>query len=86
MARPIEFSEQNFTWRGWSETQNRPEVGDLPSFKEGDQTISCWRLTLWERFVVAISGRVWLRVRGKQPPVCVEGTYPFEREGEIKGE
>ena len=84
MGAPVPFPEANFTWRGWPADDERNEVGDLPSFKDGNQTISCWRLTWRERLRALFTGRVWLSVQGQQPPVYVTGDYPFEKKPPLK--
>ena len=80
MGHPATFPESNTVWKGWPAKKGREAVGDLPSFREGDRTISCWKLTPWERLRVLFTGRVWLHVIGNQPPVCVQGHYPFDRQ------
>ena len=79
MAEPVRFSESNFVWRGWKGSDGEPDVGDLHAWSDGREQISCWRLSWRERLAVLFSGRVWLRVIGRQPPVCVEGSNPFSR-------
>lgn len=76
-VKPTDFPESNFTWKGWPATENRPEVLDLPAYRSDNETISCWELSEHEIAEVARTGRVWLRVVGQQPPVCVEGGSPF---------
>ena len=78
MGRPIDFAEANFTWKGWPESDSRSAVSDLPSWRDGDRTISCWGLTLRERLLILATGRVWLHVIGRQPPVHVGGKTPFQ--------
>lgn len=72
MATPREFDRSNMTWKGPA-----PGIGDLPAFREGDETISCWQLTPEERDEIAEEGVVWLRVWGRHPPVAVEGISPW---------
>ena len=89
MAKPTTFSEANMMWRGWPQSKTRDEVGDLPAFidrtnETQPMTISCWKMTLRERLYILFKGVVWLRVWGQQPPVYVEGEYPFERTNRVK--
>ena len=40
--------------------ENQPEYLPMPAYVYDDQVITCcWRLTLWERFCVLASGRIW---------------------------
>ena len=77
MAKPIDFEQSNFVWTGWEESTNTPNVGDLPAYKYGDYTISCWKLSLKERLKALFTGRIWLHVIGRQPPVFVSSDFPF---------
>lgn len=47
------------------------EVGKLPIFTDGSQTVSCWGLTWKERFRALFCGKVWLGIYSgrTQPPV-----------------
>lgn len=81
MAHPVQFPQVNFTWKGWAADEERAAVGDLPAYREPARTISCWRLSWFERFRVFVTGRVWLHVHGgKQPPIYVGAEDPFLRE------
>ena len=77
MSKPIEFKEANAVWKGWPKDEEREEVLDLPSFRDGEQTISAWKLTWPERFKALFNGILWLHVYGQQPPVYVSSDYPF---------
>ena len=79
MAASVEFEEANTVWRGWAEDEDRPAVDDLPAHQDEQRSISCWQLTAEELAEVARTGRVWLHVWGRQPPVYVGGDYPFVR-------
>ena len=71
MAQPTEFAEVNARWSGAG------DVGDLPVYREGTQNISCWQLTMEERFEILSTGVVWLSVWGTCPAVYVSGESPF---------
>jgi hypothetical protein len=49
-------------------------IGDLPSFNNGNQTISCWRMSWRERLVALVTGKVWMSVwsGATQPPVSLQ--------------
>lgn len=53
---PITFPQVNKTW-----AEHQPEYRPLPSFSNDRETITCWRLSLWERVKLVFLGRVWLR-------------------------
>ena len=80
MSAPVDFAESNFTWKGWPASESKPEVMDLPSFKQGDQTLSCWRFGLLDRIKILLSGNVWLIVIGQQPPVSLLADSPLVKE------
>lgn len=48
-------------------------VGALPIWTDGEQCVSCWKMSLGDRLRALLFGRVWLAVlSGKaQPPVSV---------------
>ena len=70
----ISFPEQTLTL-GRPPSMSEEECGPLPVYLTAEgQVISCWRMTLRERFSALIFGKVWLWVwSGKtQPPVALE--------------
>ena len=80
MAVPTDFPQANTLWRGWKDRPGHPDVEDLRAFNDGDQQISCWRLTWFERLAVLFTGRVWASVLAqRQPPICIEGSDPWNR-------
>jgi len=52
---PIEFSDQNKVW-----AKNQPDYLPLPAYTDTMQTVSCWKLSLWERLYVLFTGKMWL--------------------------
>ena len=76
-AKPIKFRESNTVWKGWPAKGDREEVSDLPAFRQDGLTISCWRLDWLDRLCVLITGRVWVHVHGRQPPIYTDGRSPF---------
>ena len=53
--KPVEFPECNVTF-----AEDQPEYLPLPTFTDGTQTVSCWKMTWWERIKVLITGKIWL--------------------------
>jgi hypothetical protein len=49
--------------------EDQPEYLPLPVCRYGDRTISCWRLSLWERLKVLVTGRLWLLVLNFRQPL-----------------
>ena len=82
MAEPVNFKQANFVWKGWPGKGDEPGVLDLPSYREGDQTISCWKMTWKERLRVLLTGKTWLFVWGGHPPVYIGGINPWHHQSE----
>lgn len=71
--RPIPFKDQTV------ELQPNPNelvidgqsVGTLPIFTDGQQCISCWKMTFKERLKALWNGKIWLGIHSghSQPPV-----------------
>jgi len=57
--KSIEFKEVNITY-----AKDQPPYKPLPVFKDPEDpsgtTISCWKLTRWERVKLLYTGRLWL--------------------------
>lgn len=76
--KPLEFPEQTYVLKAnpnQMEIDGTP-VGDLGVYTDGEQTISCWRMTWRERLSALFYGRVWLYVHFgiNQPPVALSAT------------
>ena len=68
MMKPIKFDEANslFVKEG---------AGDLPTYKDGYQIVSCWKMSFKDRVKALLFGKVWLCILGaKQPPVWLDCT------------
>ena len=76
MGSPISFKEANYTWFAVGE-RHRPHMFVQ---RHGSDVMSCWRLSLWERLRVLLTGRVWCGTAGT-PPVTVGARHPFARPG-----
>lgn len=53
--KPIRFKEQNCTY-----AENQPEYLPLPAFKDNNEVVSCWSLSLAERLRLLFTGRLWV--------------------------
>lgn len=73
--KPIKFKEANKKLLK-PKNMTDEERGDLWVYTDGEQCLSCWKMTLKQRISALIYGRVWLSVlSGKsQPPVWIDST------------
>ena len=63
--KPIEFQEQNCVY-----AKDQPEYLPLPAHKTEDGVvISCWALTLRERFKILFSGKIWWSILTFNNPI-----------------
>lgn len=73
--KPTSFPEQTTVWAA-----NQPPYLPLPAYTDDTQTISYWRLTWRERWLVFWRGHVWLRQMNFSQPLqpqlpCVESPF-----------
>ena len=54
--KPISFSDANRVY-----AKDQPEYLSLPAREDDGVVTTCWKLTLWERVVVAVTGRLWFQ-------------------------
>jgi len=75
---PITFKESNRKLYAPSEEGCCSKI-PLPVWTDGTQCVSCWKCSFLERLKILFTGRVWVSVRSgeTQPPMWVEGAYPF---------
>lgn len=71
---PIKFSEANRQLLKPTEMSDE-DCKPLWVYTDGQQCISCWRPSFWQRLQILAFGRVWLCVlTGQtQPPVWLDG-------------
>jgi hypothetical protein len=58
--KPIKFKEQNIIF-----AENQPEYQQLPAFKNNTtqgEVISCWKLTIYERIKLLITGKLYVEL------------------------
>ena len=74
--KPIGFPEQTNTLQpsGAAYSENVTGVSPLPTWTDGEQSVSCWRMSWPERFKALVYGKVWISaLSGKtQPPIYAE--------------
>lgn len=76
--KPCKFPEVTETARGGN--SGRVPVDDLPKYRDGYYTISCWRADWRERLRIMVTGRVWLSVitgESRPQPAAVLSETPF---------
>lgn len=63
-------------------SENVAEVKPLPVWTDGEQCVSCWRMSWRERLAALWYGRIWTATLSgsTQPPLCVQArrTYFLE--------
>lgn len=75
--KPIEFPEMTAV-----AAKDQPQYEPLPMFRDPVNTVSCWKMTLWERVRFLFSGIIWLVVKdfgGPIAPVLLTTERPFLR-------
>lgn len=85
--KPTSFAEANKTLQpsGKTYSENVAGVEPLKIWSDGEQCVSCWRMTWRERLSALIFGRVWVAVLSgeTQPPIYAEATQSYFREEDI---
>lgn len=72
--KPISFPEATRLSQpsGRLYSDNVIGVEPLPMWTDGEQCVSLWRLSLWERLSLLIRGTIWVQVLSgpTQPPIA----------------
>jgi len=54
---PIRFKEVNVVF-----AENQKEYLPLPAYRSPEgEVISCWKISTWERLLLLLTGKLWLR-------------------------
>jgi len=63
-------------------SENVTGVDPLWIWTDGEQCLSCWQPTLWERIQLLFHGRIWVSVLSgqTQPPICVTTEKEYLKE------
>ena len=82
--KPIDFDEQTKVLTkpaGMTDEQ----CGSLPVFCNGEQIISRWQMSWWERIKVFCSGKIWVSVWSghTSPPICPMIDTPFANDSHL---
>jgi len=82
--KPVAFRLSNKVLRpgGGEYSENVTGVDPLPIWTDGEQCVSCWRMSLHERLAALLFGRVWVSVLSgsTQPPFCVTAEREYLKE------
>ena len=82
--KPSKFDYSNKTLQpsGKTYSENVTGVEPLHIWTDGEQCVSCWRLSWRERLSAVIFGRVWIAaLTGQtQPPIYAEAAKNYFRE------
>lgn len=82
--KPANFEHSNKTIQPSGKTYgpNVTGVEPLAVWTDGEQCVSCWRMTWRERLSALIFGRVWIAVLSgqTQPPIYAEAARSYFRE------
>jgi hypothetical protein len=82
--KPINFKYSNKTLQpsGAVYSENVTGVEPLHIFTDGEQCVSCWRMTWRERLNAILFGRVWVATLtgNTQPPLYAEVSKSYLRD------
>ena len=81
---PFKFQTTELQPSGKEYSDNVTGVEPMPIWSDGEQCVSCWKFSWWDRLRVLLFGRVWVAVlSGKtQPPVCLSTEREYLTEAE----
>lgn len=72
---PVDFSRRNAMV-----AENQDEYRTLPSYQNGTENVSCWRLSFRERLYLLFNGVLWIRQMnfgGSVQPILPQVDDPF---------
>ena len=77
--KPVDFKQSTKVLQR-SAYMTDDECSSLHVWSDGTQCVSCWKLSLSERFSLVFGGKVWLGVASgsAQPPVFLSGGNVFK--------
>jgi len=86
--KPIDFREANVVF-----AENQPQYLPLPVYMKINDSkgrvVSCWKLSLWERWCLLVTGRLWLSVttfNNALQPQRPSVECPFEKRRRLRDE
>jgi len=83
--KPIPFKHSSVRLlppRGKEYSDNVKGIEPMPAWSDGEQCVSCWRMSLKERLSALLFGRVWLALLSgaSQPPASLSASRSYLRE------
>lgn len=82
--KPMVFEYSNHVLQpsGQEYSENVTKVSPLSVWTDGEQCVSCWKMSLRERLSALLFGRVWLALLSgeTQPPASVVAGREYLRE------
>jgi len=80
--KPTTFKHQTSELQPNPKGHGNHEVVGLPIWTNGEQVVSCWKMSMRERIAALIYGRAWLVVLSgsTQPPVYVQASKHYLRD------
>ena len=83
--KPVQFKDSNKMLQ-LSDAQysgNVIDVSELPVWTDGEQCVSCWKMSFRERLSALIFGRIWLSLLSgqTQTPVFIKASKEYLEEG-----
>lgn len=82
--KAVNFKHSNTTLQpsGKKYSENVTSVTSLPIWTDGEQCLSCWKMSFRERLNALIFGRVWIAVlTGEtQPPIFATAAKEYLKE------
>jgi hypothetical protein len=82
--KPVRFKHHNQILKpsGKKYSANVTGVEPLPIWTDGEQCVSCWRMSWRERLSALLFGRIWVAILSgwTQPPVWVEAARNYLKE------
>jgi hypothetical protein len=86
--KPTTFQQSNHTLNAPENTsysRNVESVDALPIWTDGEQCVSCWKMTWRERLSALFFGKIWLAVLfgSTQPPVYLQASDKYFKRSEL---
>lgn len=82
---PFKYSNRTLLPSGQEYSENIDGVDPLPVWTDGEQCVSCWRMSLLERVQALLFGRVWIAVLSgrTQPPIYAQASRDYLKEAQL---
>lgn len=83
--KPVNFKDANNKYAGrdlsGDEPVNVESIDSIDVWTDGQQIVSKWKLSVWERIQVALFGHLWVSVLSlKLPPMSISSEREYFQE------